>query len=60
MQIGPRNPNPQMLYAQRRKPRTIRQVAIGQFLINLAAWTAVGVISLGGIIGVIYLIGLVF
>ena len=59
MQIGPRNPNPEFLYAQR-KQRPMRQVAIGQFLVNLATWTLVGIVGLGWIIGLVYLIGMVF
>ena len=58
MSIG-NKPPADFRYAYRR-PRTMRQVAIGQFLVNLAAWTLVGLIGFGWLIGIGYLIGLVF
>ena len=57
MDIGPKNPNPAFLYAQRRQP-TMRQVGWRQLLGNIAAWIVAGTICFGGIIGAIYLAGL--
>jgi len=59
MNMSPKNPDPRYIYAQPKKP-TMRQVAVRQMLGNIAAWTLVGLVGVGSIIGIFYLIGLIF